>query len=131
MADESLNPKKQPQPTQLGLSLDKLQAVRLKLAQREAAHRKERLARGLSEKAETGNPEPRVLIHSLPRPELDLNVKPAKPLRESDAQNVRVIQERYGNRALKDWAKPSPPSTRPKNCKTSKSRVHSSWAHLA
>lgn len=63
-----------------------------------AAHRKERLARGLSERAGAGEPEPQVTLFGLPLPELDLSVESSAPLDARNDSAVKTIQARYGDK---------------------------------
>jgi len=50
--------------------------ARVEQEKRKRAHVKERLARGLSEKAGTGDPAPRIFLRGLPIPEIDYEDKP-------------------------------------------------------
>jgi len=69
---------------------------RIKMGNRRAAHRKERLARGLSEQAGSAHPDPRIPIYTLPVPELDLSIRQSQLLRGVHAAAVESARKRGG-----------------------------------
>ncbi|HEV2293864.1 MAG TPA: DUF1963 domain-containing protein [Tepidisphaeraceae bacterium] len=66
---------------------------------RQAAHVKKRLAKGLSEKAGTGKPEPEILIHGLPVADLDYKDKPRRSL-DAMIEELKASKDRRDAKTL-------------------------------